>query len=67
MNLSAGKEVRKPSCNDDHEHEYIINCLGTEGESMPNVAAYCGSFGEPNRKCGESMTHLCPDTPYPAQ
>jgi hypothetical protein len=64
--LAMGKELRKPSCNDDHEHEYIINCLGTEGQGDPNVAAFCGDATMPaNRTCGESATHTCPSTPYP--
>ena len=64
--LASGKELRKPSCNEDHEHEYIINCLGTDGVGNPNVAAFCGDATMPNnRTCGESTTHTCPDTPYP--
>jgi hypothetical protein len=59
--LAAGKEVRKPSCNMDHEHEFIVNCLGTDGVSNPNVGGYCGA----NRTCGDTATTTCPDTPYP--
>ena len=66
MALASGKELRKPSCNDDHEHEFIVNCVGTDGVGNPNVAAFCGDPTMPNnRKCGESATHTCPDTPYP--
>jgi hypothetical protein len=64
--LAMGKELRKPSCNDDHEHEFIINCVGTDGVPDPNVAAYCGDPNNPsNRTCGESMTHTCAGGPYP--
>src|SRR5262249_53211363 len=64
-NLKAGKEVRKPSCNGDHEHEFIINCTGTEGQPNPQVAAYCGVTPDPHRTCGERATPPGPDTPYP--
>jgi hypothetical protein len=60
--LAAGKTVRKGSCDDGHEHAYIINCLGVTSTEMPSVAAaICGDH--PN--CGETATTTCPSLPAP--
>jgi hypothetical protein len=60
--LAAGKTVRKGSCNEGHEHAYIINCLGVTSTEMPSVAAaICGD----HPGCGDMATTTCPSLPAP--
>src|SRR5450432_2532952 len=59
--LAAGKELRKPTCNDGHEHEFIINCVGTTGVGNSNVGGYCAVHTD----CAGTNTTTCPDVPYP--
>jgi PPE-repeat protein len=62
MDLQMGKEVRKASCDDGHEHEYIFNCVGGTGVANDQIAAFC----ETRRTCGDSMTgNFCPTPPNP--
>jgi hypothetical protein len=55
--LAMGKTIRKASCNDGHEHEYIVNCVGAAGVGDPNIAAFCGA----HQDCASSATAVCPD------
>ncbi|HEY6081661.1 MAG TPA: hypothetical protein VIW29_22755 [Polyangiaceae bacterium] len=59
--LKAGGTVRKLACNDGHEHEYIINCLGIEKPETTNgsLANYCSA----TRDCGDTNTNFCPELP----
>jgi len=61
--LAAGKALRKASCDDGHEHEYLVNCVGAEG--MGNSTAV-GDLCNANRTCGNSDTgNFCPSTVPP--
>ena len=60
--LAAGKTVRKGSCDDGHEHAFIMNCLGVESTEMPSVAAVLCD-GHPG--CGDTATTACPSLPAP--
>lgn len=58
--LKNGGTVYKYTCNDEHEHEYIVNCLGNANPvTKGGVAQLC----EPHRDCAETMTDLCPEFP----
>jgi hypothetical protein len=58
--LAAGKTVRKASCNEGHEHEYLINCVGAEGTANIHISDFCGMHAD----CGASgTTNLCPNSP----
>jgi len=61
--LKAGKNVRKASCNDGHEHEYIVNCVGAQVTAeTPMLSQFCADHME----CGDLGTmHFCPNTPAP--
>jgi len=59
--LQAGGTVRKLSCNDGHEHEFIINCTGISNPSP--TAGGVIPFCDPDHLCGESTTNVCPDVP----
>jgi len=51
----------KLACNDEHEHEYIVNCLGIEKPETTNgsLANYCSA----TRDCGDTNTNFCPELP----
>ena len=54
--LQAGMSVHKLSCNDGHEHEFIVNCVGVEKpDTTSGVAGSC----DPEHKCGDAMTNVC--------
>lgn len=54
--LQTGGTVRKISCNDGHEHEFIINCIGVEKpETTSGIAAFC----EADKTCAETDMHFC--------
>lgn len=54
--LQAGGTVRKLSCNDGHEHEFIVNCLGVANpETTSGVADFCDT----EHKCGDVETNVC--------
>ncbi len=58
--LQMGKSVHKVSCNDGHEHEFIVNCLGND---KPDTTSGVANFCDPDHKCAESMTNVCPEIP----
>jgi hypothetical protein len=58
--LQAGMSVRKISCNDEHEHEFIINCLGVE---KPETTSGVGNFCDAEHLCGEAMDKICAELP----
>jgi len=54
--LQMGGTVRKISCNDGHEHEFIINCIGVEKpETTSGVAGLCDA----DRTCADTDKHFC--------
>jgi hypothetical protein len=54
--LQAGMSVHKLSCNDGHEHEFIVNCVGVEKpDTTSGVAGSCDT----EHKCGDAMTNVC--------
>jgi hypothetical protein len=58
--LKNGGTVRKLTCNDDHEHEYIVNCLGNEKpETSSGLADKC----QANKTCAGAMGNYCPALP----
>jgi hypothetical protein len=58
--LKAGMSVHKLSCNDGHEHEYIVNCLGNEKpETTSGAPGYCDA----DHKCAGTMDMVCPELP----
>jgi len=57
--LKAGQPVRKLSCNDEHEHEFIIDCTASQLESTSSIATFC----EGNDTCGDGAGHGCPALP----
>lgn len=58
--LKAGGTVRKLTCNDEHEHEYIINCLGNEKpDTSSGLADKCAA----NKTCADEMGNYCPALP----
>jgi hypothetical protein len=59
--LQMGGTVRKVACNDGHEHEYIVNCVGNaEPDTTSGVANYC----DPEHECGASKdSSFCPVPP----
>lgn len=60
--LKAGGTVRKLGCNDGHEHEYIVNCVGIAmPETTSGVANYCDT-NQPHT-CGATNTDFCPELP----
>jgi hypothetical protein len=58
--LQAGGMVRKLTCNDGHEHEYIINCTGI---TMPTTTPGIFGFCDPAHSCADSSTNFCPALP----
>jgi hypothetical protein len=56
--LQAGGTVRKLSCNDGHEHEFIVNCLGVE---KPDTTSGVAGFCDAEHKCGDTMGNYCPE------
>jgi hypothetical protein len=58
--LKSGGTVYKYTCNDEHEHEYIVNC---SGEAMPTTKGGVAQLCEPNRDCADEMGNLCPEFP----
>lgn len=60
--LQTGGTVRILTCNHDHEHEYIINCLGVEKpDTTSGVANYCDT-NQPHT-CGDAAANQCPAVP----
>ncbi len=60
--LKAGGTVRKLACNHEHEHEYIINCVGNAlPDQTSGVANYCDT-NQPHT-CGATNTDFCPELP----
>jgi hypothetical protein len=58
--LKAGSLVRKLSCNDGHEHEFIVNCVGNAApETTSGVAAFCDT----EHQCADANTNPCPEIP----
>jgi hypothetical protein len=56
--LKTGGTVRIVSCNDGHEHEYIVNCLGN---STPDTTSGVANFCDEDHSCGTSNTDVsCP-------
>jgi hypothetical protein len=58
--LQAGMSVRKVSCNAEHEHEFIVNCLGVE---KPETTSGIANFCDAEHLCGEAMGKVCADVP----
>ena len=54
--LQAGGTVRKLSCNDGHEHEFIVNCLGI---AAPETTSGVANFCDTEHKCGDMQTNPC--------
>lgn len=60
--LQTGGSVRILTCDHDHEHEYIINCVGVEKPDTTSGAAnYCDT-NQPHT-CGNSAANQCPALP----
>jgi hypothetical protein len=57
--LQAGETVRKFSCDDDHEHEYIVRCFGGTPQATPGLGNFCAN--EEFRQCGGEDGNFCPD------
>ena len=58
--LQAGGIVRKLSCNDGHEHEFIVNCVGN---AMPETTSGIPGFCDTEHKCADTNTNPCPEVP----
>ncbi|HEX2871123.1 MAG TPA: hypothetical protein VHP33_07705 [Polyangiaceae bacterium] len=58
--LQAGGTVHKVSCNDGHEHEFIVNCVGI---AMPETTSGVANFCDAEHKCGDLETDVCPIIP----
>jgi hypothetical protein len=58
--LKAGGTVHKLSCNDGHEHEYIVNCVGND---KPDTTSGAPGFCDAEHKCGGAMDMFCPELP----
>lgn len=58
--LQTGGTVRKVSCNDGHEHEFIVNCLGI---AMPETTSGVANFCDTEHQCGDVETNICPLIP----
>jgi hypothetical protein len=58
--LQAGGTVHKVSCNDGHEHEFIVNCVGI---AMPETTSGVANFCDAEHKCGDLETNVCPIIP----
>jgi hypothetical protein len=55
--LQAGQMVRKLSCNDGHEHEFIINCTAVaKPETSSGITGQCDA----EHACGSSPQQICP-------
>jgi hypothetical protein len=59
LDLQSGMVVRKRSCNDGHEHEYIVSCSLQPETEMPGIFDLC--FEEPTMDCGAEDGVFCPD------
>jgi hypothetical protein len=58
--LKSGGTVRKATCNDGHEHEYIVNCIGVDKpETTSGIANYCDA----DHMCAGTMGNYCPEIP----
>jgi hypothetical protein len=56
--LQAGKIVRKLSCNDGHEHEFIVNCTAVaKPETSSGISGQC----DPEHQCGNTAQQICPE------
>lgn len=58
--LKSGMSVHKLSCNDGHEHEYIVNCVGNE---KPDTTSGAPGFCDADHKCAGAMDMVCPELP----
>lgn len=58
--LKSGGTVHKLSCNDGHEHEYIVNCLGND---KPDTTSGAPGFCDAEHKCAGAMDMVCPELP----
>jgi hypothetical protein len=56
--LQAGGMVRKLSCNDGHEHEFIVNCLGN---AMPETTSGIAGFCDTEHQCAGTNANPCPE------
>lgn len=56
--LQAGMSVRKLSCNEEHEHEFIINCVGVD---KPETTSGVANFCDAEHLCGEAAGKPCAD------
>jgi hypothetical protein len=54
--LASGGTVRKLSCNDGHEHEYIVNCVGI---AEPTKNTGIGNFCQADPGCADTNVHVC--------
>lgn len=60
--LQTGGGVRILTCDHEHEHEYIVNCVGvTNPDTTSAVANYCDT-NQPHT-CGSSAADQCPALP----
>ncbi|HVJ18764.1 MAG TPA: hypothetical protein VM686_25255 [Polyangiaceae bacterium] len=57
--LQSGGTVRKLSCNDGHEHEFMIACTGVAPTPTSGITAHC----DPEHACGEADGTFCPALP----
>jgi hypothetical protein len=56
--LKMGGTVRKLSCNDGHEHEYIVNCVGN---AMPETTSGVAGKCDAEHMCAGTMGNPCPE------
>jgi hypothetical protein len=56
--LKTGGTVHKLSCNDEHEHEYIINCVGN---AMPETTSGIAGKCDAEHMCAGTMGNPCPE------
>jgi hypothetical protein len=58
--LQTGKAVHKVTCNDGHEHEFIVNCIGQE---MPETTSGIANYCDPDHMCAGAMGNYCLEVP----
>jgi len=56
--LKMGGTVHKLSCNDGHEHEYIVNCVGN---AMPETTSGIAGKCDAEHMCAMTMANPCPE------
>jgi hypothetical protein len=57
--LQAGGTVRKLSCNDGHEHEFMIACTGVAPTPTGGITAFCDA----EHMCAGADNNFCPARP----